>query len=148
MKHILILLVLISFNSKGETIEGDWLTIGEASGLAESVVRININDNVLSGNIVDIFDFEKRNLSCKKCSEPNKDKPLLGLKILSSFECKDQQCTKGMLLDPKTGKKYSSIIKLKDKDTLEVRGYIGSPRFGRSQIWKRSNENKDTTINL
>jgi uncharacterized protein (DUF2147 family) len=44
----------------------------------------------------------------------------------------------GEILDPKNGKVYRSKVTLKDGGKkLDVRGYIGVPMFGRSQVWVR-----------
>ena len=44
----------------------------------------------------------------------------------------------GWIYDPDAGKRYKSRLKLRDDDSLEVRGYIGTPMLGRTQIWTRS----------
>jgi uncharacterized protein (DUF2147 family) len=44
----------------------------------------------------------------------------------------------GEILDPDNGKIYRSKITLIDGGKkLSVRGYIGVPMFGRSQVWLR-----------
>jgi len=44
----------------------------------------------------------------------------------------------GKILDPGNGKLYSCKLTLTDKSkTLNVRGYIGVPWLGRSQVWHR-----------
>jgi uncharacterized protein (DUF2147 family) len=44
----------------------------------------------------------------------------------------------GDILDPNNGKVYrAQITPSADNKTLAVRGYIGSPLFGRTQVWQR-----------
>jgi uncharacterized protein (DUF2147 family) len=44
----------------------------------------------------------------------------------------------GQILDPDNGKVYRSKIRLIDAGRkLDVRGYIGIPALGRSQVWLR-----------
>ena len=44
----------------------------------------------------------------------------------------------GEILDPNKGKTYKALLKpIEGGKKLEVRGYIGSPMFGRSQTWLR-----------
>jgi uncharacterized protein (DUF2147 family) len=44
----------------------------------------------------------------------------------------------GTILDPNNGKTYHSTLQLADNNKqATVRGYIGIPLFGRSQIWHR-----------
>jgi uncharacterized protein (DUF2147 family) len=46
--------------------------------------------------------------------------------------------TGGAVLDPKNGKIYNAKLKLIDGGRkLEVRGYIGMPLLGRTEIWLR-----------
>ncbi len=41
----------------------------------------------------------------------------------------------GKLIDPKTGKIYHLKMAVKKNDQLHVRGYIGVPLLGRTQVW-------------
>ena len=45
----------------------------------------------------------------------------------------------GDILDPNNGKVYRVKLKLIDDGSkLDVRGYIGTPMFGRTQTWVRA----------
>ena len=45
----------------------------------------------------------------------------------------------GTILDPNNGKTYKLRLKpSEDGKKLEVRGYIGTPVFGRSQTWQKA----------
>jgi uncharacterized protein (DUF2147 family) len=46
----------------------------------------------------------------------------------------------GELYDPKKGKTYSGMITLTDKNTLDLRGYIGFSFIGRSSTWTRKTD--------
>lgn len=43
----------------------------------------------------------------------------------------------GIIYDARKGKTYSCIIKMKVKDKLEVRGYMGISLFGQTDTWLR-----------
>ena len=43
----------------------------------------------------------------------------------------------GTIYDPLNGNTYSCTIKMTDKNTLDIRGYIGVSALGRTDIWKR-----------
>ena len=48
-------------------------------------------------------------------------------------------CDGGMILDPAKGSTYKVRLKpIEGGKKLEVRGYIGSPMFGRTQTWIRA----------
>ncbi|WP_114749518.1 DUF2147 domain-containing protein [Pleomorphovibrio marinus] len=67
-----------------------------------------------------------------------RDRPLKGLRILEGFEYKNGSWENGEIYDPKSGKTYSCIMKLKNRDTLEVRGYVGISLIGRTTTWTRA----------
>lgn len=72
---------------------------------------------------------------------PKKDlrnRPICGLRLLRGFE-RDApgEYSGGKIYDAKEGKTYKATIKVKDADTLFLRGYVGIPLFGRSQEWTR-----------
>jgi uncharacterized protein (DUF2147 family) len=66
------------------------------------------------------------------------DTPLLGYKILKDFEFVGKKTWEnGTIYDPENGSTYNCVIKLKDNNTIEVRGYIGVSAIGRTDTWKR-----------
>lgn len=68
-----------------------------------------------------------------------RNKPLLGLKILSDLEKDgDDKYVDGKIYDPKNGKTYSCKMTYKGK-TLDIRGYIGISLIGRTTVWERAN---------
>jgi uncharacterized protein (DUF2147 family) len=52
--------------------------------------------------------------------------------IINGLEPDGDSWSDGEILDPANGKYYDCTLKLEDKNTLLVRGYIG-----RTQQWKR-----------
>lgn len=79
----------------------------------------------------------------KKVDKNNPDSkmhetPLLGYTILKDFEFSGKKTwSNGTIYDPENGSTYNSTIKLKDKNTIEVRGYIGVSAIGRTDTWTR-----------
>jgi uncharacterized protein (DUF2147 family) len=73
--------------------------------------------------------------------ESARGKPIIGLVMLNDF-VEDAQTahawTAGTIYDPENGKTYSSKMTLNEDGTLEVRGYVGLPIFGRSQEWVKA----------
>lgn len=67
-----------------------------------------------------------------------RSRPILGLKVLEGFTYDgDGTWSGGTIYDPENGKTYKCRIKLKDPDTLDVRGFIGISLIGRSTEWTR-----------
>lgn len=70
--------------------------------------------------------------------ESLRDVPLKGYRILKDFVyAGNNEWTDGTIYDPQNGSTYSCVIKLKDENTLDIRGYIGVKTFGRTDVWKR-----------
>ncbi len=68
-------------------------------------------------------------------------RPIIGLPILTGFEPGDEPGVweGGRIYNPEDGETYKSVITLKDDGArLEVRGYVGLPIFGKTQVWTRS----------
>ena len=71
--------------------------------------------------------------------DQNKRKqPIIGLIIMRAFEFDEDEWDDGTIYDPENGKTYSCRLTFKDANTLRVRGYVGIPLFGRTEIWTRS----------
>ncbi len=122
---------------------GRWRTIDDETGSERSVVEIAVVGSELQGRIVKIFQRpdEKPDPVCDKCEGERKDKPVIGMTFLWGLKPDGSSKTEwaeGAILDPKNGKIYNAKAALTDGgQTLRVRGYIGTPLLGRSQVWKR-----------
>lgn len=67
-----------------------------------------------------------------------RERPIVGLRILSGFTYDgDGRWSGGTIYDPANGKTYKSRLTLAGAGTLDVRGYVGVPLFGRTTTWKR-----------
>ena len=119
---------------------GMWKTIDDETGKPKSLVRITDEGGVLTGKIEKLFRpaDQDQNPKCGACEGARKDQPLIGMTILSGLKKDGNEYTGGEILDPAKGKVYKSKATLRDGgQKLEVRGYIGAPMFGRSQVWHR-----------
>ena len=121
---------------------GLWKTIDDDGKTEKSTVRIVITAGVLSGKVEHITDPAKASEKCVKCEDDRKDQPIVGMVIISGAKQDAEETDKwtgGMILDPAKGSTYKLILKTTDGGKkLDVRGYIGSPMFGRTQTWIRA----------
>ncbi len=66
-------------------------------------------------------------------------RPLCGVQVLNGFVADGPNAwTGGTIYDAASGKTYTSNIALNPDGTLQVRGYVGIPLFGKSQTWTRT----------
>jgi uncharacterized protein (DUF2147 family) len=121
---------------------GLWRTIDDSSGKEKSLVRIVETDGVLSGTIEEQLDpAATPGALCDKCPDERKDKAILGLTIIRGAKASDDKTRweGGDILDPDNGKVYRlRLTPVDGGKALEVRGYIGTPLFGRTQTWIRA----------
>jgi uncharacterized protein (DUF2147 family) len=64
--------------------------------------------------------------------------PILGMRMMYGFTYdEDNEWTGGRAYDPRSGSTYHAKLRLQDNDTMELRGYILVPLFGRTETWTR-----------
>jgi uncharacterized protein (DUF2147 family) len=148
MKHIikkfsiLGLVTLISLitvaQDDADKITGIWKN-GEGTGM----IKIYKNGNTYQGKIVWLKEPNDPETGKPKLDKNNPDKSfhsrlVLGIINTWGFVYKGEKVwDDGKIYDPKTGNIYDCTIKLKNENTLDVRGYIGISLIGRTDTWTR-----------
>jgi uncharacterized protein (DUF2147 family) len=77
-----------------------------------------------------ILDSKNSNPSLQK-------RPIMGLTILENLSYKNGTWEGGKIYDPESGKTYSCELKLKNKEILEVKGYLGFSWVGKTVEWTK-----------
>ena len=67
---------------------------------------------------------------------------LADVMIMENFIYDDGEWSTGRIYDPKNGKTYSCVIRLKGDDEIIIRGYVDISFFGRSETWTRASKNQ------
>lgn len=116
------------------SVVGRWKTVDDNSGKVRSVVQLAIRNDTLVGNIRKLM--EDPDAVCKECEGSNKDKPVVGMKIVWGLKLDDDEWEGGKVLDPENGKIYRCKIWLESANELRIRGYLGP--FFRTQSWFRA----------
>jgi len=140
MKRRLLLLTILfcSFSafSQVSSIVGTWKTIDDKTGEAKSIVRIyKGTDGKYYGKIEKLF--HNPDAKCVNCEDGNKDKPILGMVIITDMTEKGDKLDNGFILDPANGEKYHVTITYeKGTEKLKLRGSIDKfGMLGRNQYW-------------
>ena len=70
--------------------------------------------------------------------------PLKGYRVLKDFvyNAEDEIWEEGTIYDPKNGTTYNCKIELKNDNQIEVRGFVGTEMFGRTDVWTRLKKKK------
>jgi uncharacterized protein (DUF2147 family) len=123
-------------STAADAVLGQWLTAG-----GTSKIEIYKDSTEFCGRIVWLKEPEKNGKP--KVDENNPEaklrtRPLLGMTILRGFEFDGDNVWKGgKIYDPKSGNDYSAKMTLVDEHTLDLRGYVLMPLFGRTETWTR-----------
>jgi uncharacterized protein (DUF2147 family) len=122
---------------------GLWKTIDDNTGQPRGLVRIREVNGQYEGKVERIFPKpgEPLDPKCEKCEGSRRNQPVIGMTILWGMTKQGDEYQGGEILDPENGKVYRARMRFLDGGTkLDVRGFIGTPLFGRSQIWLRDGE--------
>jgi len=139
MKNLILTAIVMVFtiSTNAQTIFGQWENRDEDTGNVDSVIEVYEKEGKAYAKIIEITDPAKKNNVCDKCEGTNKDKPILGMDILTGLSKDGDEWSGGEIVDPKKGSVYNCFIELKGKDKLKVRGFVGVALFGRTVYWHR-----------
>ncbi|MDD7913894.1 DUF2147 domain-containing protein [Polaribacter ponticola] len=140
MKKIIftVLLITINLSINSQEIFGKWNSKNDETGQVDSVIEVYKKDGKAFAKIIEITNPERKNALCELCNGKNKDKPILGLNILTGLEKDDDEWSGGKILDPRSGKIYKCYIKLETSNKLKIRGYMGFSLLGKTAYWERA----------
>jgi uncharacterized protein (DUF2147 family) len=132
-----LLIFLCSITGFSQQVVGNWKTIDDVTGKAKSIVSIYEDNGKIYGKVIKILTPGEENKVCSECEGDKKNKPIVGMVILTDLEKDDDEWNDGEILDPNNGKTYSCYISLEGNNKLKVRGFLGFSLLGRTQYWYR-----------
>jgi uncharacterized protein (DUF2147 family) len=140
-----IVLSISIFSSYGnaqsnDPVLGIWKTIDEKTNQPSSLIRLDEKNSELIGVVTELIPTPGEVLvtHCNLCKDDRKGKPIIGMIIMKGLKrVAPGNWSGGEILDPEEGEIYKVKITMVNDKTLEVRGYIGVPLLGRTQIWVR-----------
>ena len=137
--YVLFLFCSVSAFSQVNNIVGRWKTIDDKTGEVKSIVLIYKDQNgKYYGKIEKLFKYS--DAKCEKCKDENKNKPILGMVIITDMKEKGDKLEGGLILDPENGEKYYVTISYeKESGKLKLRGSIDKfGVIGRNQFWEKA----------
>ncbi|PQJ81598.1 DUF2147 domain-containing protein [Polaribacter glomeratus] len=140
MKKIILstILFVVTISINAQTIFGKWHSKNDETGNVDSVIEVYEKNGKAFAKIIEIKNPERKNAVCVLCEGKDKNKPILGLNILTGLEKDDDEWSGGKILDPRNGKIYKCYIKLEHANKLKIRGYIGFALLGKTAYWERA----------
>lgn len=123
-------------DSEGDRILGVWLT---SDGKAH--IALYRTGEEYSGRINWLKEPEEDGLPAVDDQNPDENlrgRPILNMEMMYGFKYDgDDEWVGGKVYDPEGGDEYRAKLELVDDRTLELRGYIMIPLFGRTETWTR-----------
>lgn len=141
-----LVLYLASVTAFSATIEGFWHSIDDKTGEKLSIIEIRKDaKNEYNGTIVYRYPTvpgAKALSHCTQCTGALKNKPILGMQILTGFKDDPNKANAyidGLIVEPKSGRHYKGKGNLSsDGKRLRMRGYMGVSALGRTVVWIRT----------
>jgi uncharacterized protein (DUF2147 family) len=139
---ILAAILFVGYGSAQSTdaVLGIWKTIDEKTNQPSSLIRLDEKNGELIGTVIELIPTPGEALvtHCNFCKDDRKGMPIIGMTIMKGLKKSGPVVwSGGEILDPEEGEIYKVKITMVNDKTLEVRGYIGIPLLGRTQIWVR-----------
>ncbi len=99
-------------------------------------------DGVFSARLVKGFkkpgDTTKIETICHKCPGDKKGAHIMGLTLFYGMKQDGLKYRGGSVIDPRDGSVYHAQMDLsEDGQELSVRGYLGIPMLGKTQVWRK-----------
>ena len=128
---------MLAFSQTNADIVGEWYNAEK-----DAVITLFEENETVSGKITWMESPNDDNGNPKtdplNPDENLKSRARMGMVMMSGFAYDENSVwDDGELYDPKKGKTYNGMMTLKDKNTIDLRGYIGFSFIGRSSTWTR-----------
>ena len=139
----LFVLMLAGFSANAQKFSADDLIGVLEPSHGKGRVKIEKIGDKYFGKVVWIKEPLDPETGEKKLDKNNPDPTLrkrkrLGLRVLQDFVSNGSgYWDSGTIYDPETGTTYNCKITMKNKNTLDIRGFVGVSVFGRTDTWKR-----------
>lgn len=137
---ILFILLFVCFTNllTAQSVFGKWKTIDDRTGNPKGIINIYEKDGLMYGFVEEILEGGKENALCIKCDGEQKDKPVIGMEIITAAKENEDGEWKGKrLFDPEQAMTFRCKIWLNpdNPNELKVRGYLAF--IYRTQTWLR-----------
>ena len=135
------LVPLLSYGQSANAVVGTWLTKEK-----DAHIQIMQQGDRIGGRLVWAKEAKdglgKPKVDVKNPNVRLRSQPVLGMQFMRDFVYTgNNQYENGTIYDARNGKTYKCKLTLTDKNTLDVRGYVGAAwmGLGRTTTWTRVN---------
>lgn len=125
---------LFSITLQSQNPIGIWITVDDETGKEKSHVEVYEKDQKLFGKIIKLL-LKPQNTVCEVCDGERKNKPLVGMVIISNMKKSGNKWEGGKIYKADAGKEYNGFLKMAGPDKLVVTGKVLF--ITKSQTWRR-----------
>lgn len=129
MRLIWLSIYIICSIARADSIEGLWVPPA-----GDAVISIAEEDTL---KITLVRTLDPTILDAQNPDHQLRSRSMAGVLLGQGFRAKGPHWVDGHLYDPGSGKTYRGRIASIDENHIELRGYVGTPLFGRSEVWTR-----------
>ncbi len=127
--------------AEAPTAAGFW-EAKDDDGFTNAWFMFTEKDGVFSARLVKGFkkpgDTKKIETICHKCPGDKKGAHIMGLTLFYGMKQDGLKYRGGSVIDPRDGSVYHAQMDLsEDGQELSVRGYLGIPMLGKTQVWHK-----------
>jgi uncharacterized protein (DUF2147 family) len=121
----------------GDGLLGEWWTEGnqgrvrmtrDKEGLYRGTTTCCVHKN----------DEDNPEIDTKNPNPALRTRSTVGILIIWKLKYEDGEYVDGHVYNPRDGKSYRIKMTIIDNETVKIRGYMGIPLLGQTQIWKRA----------
>lgn len=118
---------------------GLWSPIDSATGKPLGLIAIFEDHGLYYGRIEPASAPDARSTErCTECTGSRHNQPMNGLLLIRHLRYQNGRYVGGDILDPRNGHLFGCELRLIDGGRkLLMRGYLGIPLLGHSQVWQR-----------
>jgi uncharacterized protein (DUF2147 family) len=151
MKRAILATLLVALGvpagAQAPTVMGVWLTSSRSAEIRLAPCA-NAASGPICGTVVRLIDpkgpdgkpLVPEQVTDMHNADPNlRQRKVLGMVLLSGFKpgSAPNSYDDGTIYNGENGKTYNATLGLQADGTLRLRGYVGSPLLGETQIWTR-----------
>ncbi|MCF2491365.1 DUF2147 domain-containing protein [Dyadobacter sp. CY347] len=120
----------------GDKILGEWVNEEKDTRIEIYKEGTTYSGKLIWGLKLMEADGQTQRKDVNNTNEKLRSRSVQNIDLLHSFIFSEGIWADGKMYDPKSGKTYSCLMKLRE-EKLEIRGYVGIPLLGRSTYWER-----------
>lgn len=130
------MLAIAAAASAADPVDGRWRTLDDETGKPMSIVEVSTAGGTLNAKVVETLN--EPDAKCTQCSGADKNKPVVGMRVLWDLKQQDGVWGGGSGFKPSTGDSFKakSVKPSADGRTLEVTGC--KLMFCRTAKWERA----------